>query len=126
MSTKVEEEHANLWTLAFPPIVWAVHFLLSYCTAAVWCAKFAGTSGALGTARIAIAVYTAAALAALLISGARGYRRQSLGNERAPHDRDTPEDRYRFLGYAAMLLSGLSAIAVCYAALVVVFIRSCE
>lgn len=125
MSTKVAEEHANLWTLAFPPLVWAAHFLLSYCTAAVWCAKFA-ENGELGTARVAVAIYTAAALAVLLLSGARGYRKQRLGKVRAPHDRDTPEDRYRFLGYAAMLLSGLSAIAVCYASLVVVFIRSCE
>jgi hypothetical protein len=126
MSTKVDEEHANLWTLAFPPIVWAAHFLLSYCTAAVWCAKFAGEDRGLSTARFAIAIYTAAALAALVLAGYRGYRKQRLGNGRAPHDRDTPEDRYRFLGYAAMLLSGLGALAVCYAALVVVFIRSCE
>ena len=126
MSTRVDEQHANLWTLAFPPIIWAAHFLLSYCTAAVWCAKFAGESGSLGTARVAVAVYTAVALAALLLSGFAGYRKQRLGKVQAPHDRDTAEDRYRFLGYAAMLLSGLSAIAVCYAALVVVFIRSCE
>jgi hypothetical protein len=126
MSTMVDEEHANLWTLAFPPLIWAAHFLLSYCTAAIWCAKYAGASNALGTARLAVFIYTALALVALLLSGLAGYRKQRLGRVRAPHDRDTAEDRYRFLGYAAMLLSGLSAIAVCYAALVVVFIRSCE
>jgi hypothetical protein len=126
MTTKVAEQHASLWTLAFPPIVWAGHFLLSYCTAAVWCAKFSGQDGSLGTARVAVSAYTAAALAALLLSGLSGYRKQRLGAVQAPHDGDSPEDRYRFLGYAAMLLSGLSAIAVCYAALVVVFIRSCE
>lgn len=126
MRAKVDEEHVSLWTLALPPLIWAVHFLLSYCTAAIWCAKFAGQSGSLGTARLAVAVYTAVALAALLFSGLSGYRKHRLHQVPAPHDRDTPEDRYRFLGQATMLLAGLSAIAVCYAALVVVFIRSCH
>lgn len=126
MAAKLDEQHANLWALSLPPIVWAGHFLLSYCTAAVWCAKFAGEDGSLGTARLLVAGYTAAALAALLLLGISGYRKQRLGDAPPPHDGDSVEDRYRFLGHAAMLLSGLSAIAVCYAALVVVFIASCE
>jgi len=43
-----------------------------------------------------------------------------------PHDADTPEDRHRFLGFATLLLSGLSAVAVIYTALVVVVFRSCH
>ena len=39
----------------------------------------------------------------------------SHGNATLPHDDDTPEDRHRFLGFAALLLSALSAVAVIYA-----------
>jgi len=48
-----------------------------------------------------------------------------LGSATLPHDDDTPEDRHRFLGFATLLLSALSAVAVLYAGLVAVFIRSC-
>jgi hypothetical protein len=125
MAPRIDEEHASLWTLAVPPLIWAAHFLLSYWTAAVWCAKFAGLGGTLSSARIAIALYSLLALAALAFTGLRGYRRHRLASKPAPHDDDSPESRYRFMGYAAMLLSGLSAIAVIYAALVVVVIGSC-
>ena len=125
MSTDVQQQQGSLWALAVPPVIWAGHFLLSYCTAAVWCAKFAGADGSLATARIIIAVYTTLALLGLLAAGLRGYRRHRLAGARAPHDADTPEDRYRFMGYATMLLSGLSCIAVIYEALAIVLIRSC-
>ena len=32
----------SLWLLTFGPGIWAVHFLLCYVTAAVWCARVAG------------------------------------------------------------------------------------
>jgi hypothetical protein len=70
-------------------------------------------------------VYTALALAAIGIVGWIGYRRHRFGNADAPHDDDTPEDRHRFLGFATLLLSGLSAVAVIYAALVAVFVERC-
>ncbi|HEX5659263.1 MAG TPA: hypothetical protein VFX59_18845 [Polyangiales bacterium] len=123
--SSVDEEHASLWALAVPPLIWATHFLLSYWTAAVWCAKFADAGGSLALARLAIAVYSALALAALALTGYQGYRRHHLEQRAAPHDEDSPESRYRFMGYAAMLLSGLSAIAIVYATLVVLYIRSC-
>jgi hypothetical protein len=125
MRSKVAEEHASLWALAVPPLIWVGHFLLSYCTAAVWCAKYAGAEGSLATARVAIALYTVVALIGLYMMAWRGYRHHRLGDTRAPHDDDSPEDRYRFMGYAAMLLSGLSAIAVVYASIVAIMIRSC-
>jgi hypothetical protein len=49
----------------------------------------------------------------------------TLGHAALPHDDDTPEDRQRFLGFATLLLSVLSAVAVIYAAAVVVFIERC-
>ena len=125
MANDVSEEKDSLWMIAAAPTIWAVHLLVSYATAAVWCAKVAGPGGPLGTARIAIFVYTAVSLVAIGLVGVRGFRRHRLGSSPPPHDADTRADRHRFLGYATLLLAGLSAIAVVYGTLPAVFIRSC-
>jgi hypothetical protein len=124
--TQTAEQHQSLWLLTASPLIWAGHFLLCYITAAIWCAKMVGPGGSLSTVRVAIAVYTALALAGIGIIGWTGYRRHSYGNAALPHDLDTPEDRHRFLGFATLLLSGLSAVATLYASLVAVFIGSCH
>lgn len=126
MATRLPEEKDSLWLLTASPIVWAAHFLLCYGTAAVWCAKVAGPSGSLATTRLAILIYTSVALGIIFVIGAIGFRKHSLGGAAAPHDDDTPEDRHRFLGFATLLLSSLSAVAVVYAGLVAWFIRSCD
>ncbi len=118
-------KNESLWFLIAAPTLWGVHFLLCYATASVWCAKVVGPGGSLATARMTIAVYTALALIAIGIIGWVGYRRHSLGAAELPHDDDTPEDRRRFLGFATLLLSSLSAVAVIYAALVTVFVERC-
>jgi hypothetical protein len=123
--TKLHEENESLWFLVASPVIWAAHFLLCYTTAAVWCAKVVGLGGPLDSARIAIGVYTALALAAIGIIGWIGHHRHGFGQANRPHDDDTPEDRHRFLGFATLLLSALSAMAVVYAAIVAVFVRSC-
>lgn len=125
MTTELPEKEESLWVLALSPTLWAVHFLLSYGTAAVWCAKVAGESGSLFGARIAIAVYTALGLLGVFVVGLRGFRRHRFAGSPLPHDADTPEDRHRFLGFATLLLSGLSAIAIVYSALAAVFVGSC-
>jgi hypothetical protein len=114
----------SLWQLAAAPLMWAGHLMLSYCTGAIWCAKFPG--GDFVVVRLAIAAYTALALAAIAVVGIAGYRKHRLGGASAPHDDDSPEDRQRFLGFATLLLAGLSAIAVAYAGLVGVFVRRCH
>jgi hypothetical protein len=119
------EKNQRLWLLTASPVIWAAHFLLSYGTASVWCAKVAGPGDSLGGVRVAIAIYTVVALAGIGIIGWVGYRRHSHGDASVPHDDDTPEDRHRFLGFSTLLLSALSAVAVLYAALVVVFFRDC-
>jgi len=48
------------------------------------------------------------------------------GTEATTHDLDTPEDRHRFLGFATLLLSGLSAVAVLYAAFAATFFDTCR
>lgn len=120
------EKHESLWTLAAAPLVWLGHFLLSYGLAAVWCARFAGEDGSLRPVRLAIAALTLVALLLLAWVGARAWRRHRLLQGRAPHARDTALDRHRFLGFAVVLLCSLSAVAVGYSAMVVVFVRSCH
>ena len=125
MRNDVAERNLELWMLAASPATWALHFMACYLTAAIWCAKVGRIANVQPTLVTAIGVYTAIALLAIVMIGARGWRRHRLGGEPPPHDDDTPEDRHRFLGWATFLLSALSAIAVCYSALVAVFLRSC-
>jgi hypothetical protein len=124
--TGVAEKNQSLWLLTVSPVIWAAHFLLSYITASVWCAKVADPDNSFWSVRVAIIVYTVVALAGIVVTGYVGYRRHSYGAASLPHDDDTPEDRHRFLGFSTLLLSALSAVAVLYAALVVVFFRSCH
>jgi hypothetical protein len=126
MNTDLREERESLWRLVAPPAIWAAHLLLSYCTAAIYCEKVAEHDGSLGPVRIAIAIYTAVGLAGIGYFGIHGYRRHRYGDSTLPHDFDSPEDRHRFLGFATLLLSGLSAVAVLWQALPAVFTGSCR
>jgi len=127
-------DKGSLWLLTIAPTIWAMHLLLSYITAAVWCAKFAGPAGSLGSVRTAVAWYTALALIGIAFVGWEGFRRHSYisagqrrgGTEASTHDLDSPEDRHRFLGFATLLLAGISAVAVLYAALSATFFETCR
>jgi hypothetical protein len=121
----------SLWVFTASPGIWAVHFMLCYATAAVWCAKQPTALASLSTVRFTMAIYTALALAAIAVVGSVGWRAYRSGPIRprdgdSPHDADTVEDRHRFMGFATVLLSGLSALAVVYAALAAVFIETCQ
>lgn len=120
------ERPSYLALLAASPTVWAAHFLLSYCTAAIWCEKVASAGGSLGAAGVAIWIFTALALAAIAAIGWHAWRRHRYGDAELPHDFASPEDRHRFLGFACALLSGLSAVAVLYSALAVALVGSCR
>jgi hypothetical protein len=123
---RLSEEKESLWRLIVSPTIWAVHFMLCYITAAVWCAKFAPRFGSLEPVRWAIAIYTVMALSGIAWNGWDGLRRHRFGSESLPHDFDTPGDRHRFLGFATVLLAGLSAVATLFAATVVVFFEDCR
>lgn len=116
------ESAQSLWPLVFGPAIWMLHFLLSYVTAAVWCAK---SGGSLGAVRSAVAVYTLLALAAIGFAARSGWRRYRCGGA-APHDRDSAAGRHGFLGFTALLLCGLSFVATLYVALPILFIGSCR
>ena len=120
------EERQSLWLLAAAPTIWALHFLLCYITAAIWCEKMAGPEGRLGAARTAIWIYSIAALAAINWIGWIGYKKHTYGGGETPHDDDTPEDRHRFLGFSTLLLSGLSLIGVIFETLVLAFFWNCD
>lgn len=134
-------DNDSLWLLTIAPAIWAAHLMLSYATAAVWCARFAPPDASLGAIRTAIAWYTVVAIAAIAAIGFEGFRRHrhtstalgtgpsgalgTGGTEATTHDLDTPEDRHRFLGFATLLLSGLSAVAVLYVALSASMFENC-
>jgi hypothetical protein len=116
----------GLWLLTIAPTIWAAHLLLCYITAAIWCAKFIPPGGSLGSVRTAITWYSATALAGIAATGWEGFRRHSYGTETTTHDLDSAEDRHRFLGFATLLLAGLSAVGVLYAALAATFFETCR
>lgn len=119
-------DHYSLWLLTVAPAIWAAHLLLCYITAAVWCAKFVEPGGALGGVRTAIGWYTVVALAGIGGVGWEGLRRHRHGAEATTHDLDSAEDRHRFVGFATLLLSGLGALGVLYAALAATFFETCR
>jgi hypothetical protein len=124
---ELPETSLHLWLLAAPPAIWTAHLLLCYVTAAIWCARVAGPDGALGVVRTLILVYTATALVGITVIGWDGYRRHRHGGtETVPHDFDSAEDRHRFLGFATLLLAGLSAVATVYVAIAALFFESCR
>ena len=116
----------TLWLLTISPIIWAAHLLLSYVTAAIGCGRFFAPGDALDGVLTGIALYTVVALAGIAFVGWEGFRRHRHGTEATTHDLDSAEDRHRFLGFATLLLSGLSALAVGYVALAVTFFDTCR
>ena len=124
--TVLPESRASLWLLTAGPATWAVHFLLSYVTAAIWCAKAATEAAPLGAARIALVAYTVVALVAIAALGWRSWRQHRWGEAELPHDAASAGDRHRFLGFATLLLCGLGFVAVLYSAMAIVFVGSCR
>jgi hypothetical protein len=121
----VHERRQSLWLLTVSPVIWALHFLVSYLGAALWCGPLQAHGGGAVPLQMAVAGTALIALAGIGITGRAGWRKHSYGSETPPHDEDTPEDRHRFLGFATVLLSALSAIATVYVALSVLLIGSC-
>jgi hypothetical protein len=123
---QLPETKDSLWLLVFGPAIWALHFLLSYVTAAVYCAKLWQPGQGLTPVQVAVAVYTALALIGIGITGWRGYRQHRFGTATAPHDFATAADRHRFLGFSTLLLCGLSSVATLYVALAAALVGSCH
>jgi hypothetical protein len=123
---KTDETRESLWWLIISPLIWALHFLLSYATVAIWCAKAADAGGPLGGARVAVFGYTIVALAGVLAMCRWSYRRHNFGVAAAPHDFDSPEGRHGFMGFAGLLLSLLSLVAILYLVVPLLFLETCR
>lgn len=126
------EDRQSLWLLVISPSIWAAHFLTSYIWAAVWCGAADHRGGGLGPLRVGIVALAVVSLIGIGLTGRLAWRKHThpgsgsaQGSNDPPHEADTAEDRHRFLGWATVLLSALSAIATVYVALSVLFIRSC-
>ena len=118
---------ASLVRMVVSPTIWAVHFLLCYVVAAVYCAKIGAPAADLAPVRVWVAFVTLIALAGIAASGVHAARRGRFdASIRVPHDAATIEERRHFLAYATILLSGLSFVATLYVAMAAVFVETCR
>ena len=119
------KEVESLWTLFTAPVVWALHFLFCYVGAAVFCEKPGFLGFDFDSLRIVIAIATALSLAMIVLSAVLAWRQWGFGTGDPPHDDPTRRDRLLFQGYATLLLSGLSFVAIVFTALPALFITGC-
>jgi hypothetical protein len=121
----VPKQVDTLWTLFTAPVVWALHFLTCYIGAAIYCAKPNLFGVGFEVVRLGIAATTFLALAAISVSAWLAWRQWGFGSNDPPHDDPTRHDRMLFQGFATLLLSGLSFVAVIYVALPALFVMEC-
>lgn len=122
----VPRQIESLWTLFTAPTIWAVHFLVCYVGAAVYCAKRDLLAYDFTIVRSGIGIVTAVALLGILASGWLAWRQWGFGTADPPHDRADADDRARFQGFATLLLSALSFVAVVFTALPALMISECN
>jgi hypothetical protein len=122
----LHDRETSLWFLVAGPTIWAVHFLVSYISAAIYCAKVPPPHD-MDVVQSIVAAATLAALGAIVLAGWLAARKWQLGIRGwRDHTGSTLEDRQRFLGHASWLLNGLSAVATLYVALPAIFAASCS
>lgn len=125
MASRLRHRETSLWFLIAGPAIWSAHFLVSYVTAAIYCAKAAPPHD-MDPVQGVIAVATVAALAAIGVAGWLAARKWRIGLRGwTEHKRSTLDDRQRFMGHATWLLCALSAVATIYVALPAIFAASC-
>lgn len=127
MTRRRHESGTDLWRAIAAPVIWAAHFLFCYVYAAIWCEK-AGRGADLAPVERATAIATILALAgigAIALSLWR-VRARSLTDDDFEFEHNSPEERHRFLSHVALMLCVLSAVAVAYVAIPVVWLSSCR
>jgi len=122
---RVQRWNPNLWALALPPTVWALHFLLCYGVAAVRCAKSVPLDS-IDDVRGFIAAATAVALLLVLGSGYVAWAQSRIPGDPPPHQDSSDEDRSRFVAVSTLLLAALSAVAIIFTALPAIVFRDCR
>ena len=119
-------DEGSLWIMIAAPSVWALHFLLAYWGAAVWCAKIPERTEDVLAVRLGVGVLTVVALAVvawLARKAVRSYQGRLLIREQLTEPSE-PE-RTRFLGHATLLLCSLSAAAIIFDAMPALVFDSC-
>jgi hypothetical protein len=122
----IPKDVESLWTLFTAPTIWALHFLVCYVTAAVFCAKAGATPFSFEAMRLALCAVTLVALSGIVLSAYLAWRQWGFGSGDPPHDEPTRKDRLLFQGFATLLLSGLSFVAVLFVAVPLAFIEACQ
>ncbi|MCB2053929.1 MAG: hypothetical protein KDE35_06780 [Geminicoccaceae bacterium] len=134
MSTGAKEElrrtsgsGTDLWNVVQPPTIWAVHFLISYLAAAILCAR-ADRTAPLDPVFWTVMTATAVALMLIALVVLRLWRVEKFStvDEDLEFERNTPEERHRFLAHVSLMLSVLSAVGVLYVAMPVLLIDTCR
>lgn len=124
------EESESLVRITLAPALWALHFVASYATTAVYCAKW-GRSVDLTWLRVGGAISTVVVLALIAWLGWRAWKQWDMSQGRTAREFvedlvEEEEGRHEFLGHAALLLAIISFIGVVYTALPVALIGSCR
>ena len=130
VTSEVERETGagtDLWSVIIAPTIWALHFLVCYCGAAIYCQKF-GRDAELGNIRMLVIGATVVALLGIGLSTLRLWRvrGRSLTDNDFEYEHDTPEERHRFLSHIALMLCVLSAVAVIYVTIPMLYLSSCR
>jgi hypothetical protein len=117
----------DLWQVIFAPVIWALHFLFCYVYGAVYCAK-AGRDASLEGPTVVIIGATVLALLLIGLSTLKLWRvrGRSLTDNDFEFEHNTAEERHRFLSHVALMLCVLSAIAVLYVAIPMLYLTSCR
>jgi hypothetical protein len=130
VNSEVERETGSgtdLWSVVISPSIWALHFLVCYAGAAIYCEKL-GRDAELGDIRVLVLGATAVALAGIGLSTFRLWRvrGRSLTDNDFEYEHDTPEERHRFLSHVALMLCVLSAVAVLYVTIPMLYLSTCR
>lgn len=117
----------DLWRVIAAPIVWAVHFLFCYVYAAIYCEKM-GRAASLDQPTFVIVGATIVALALIAVSTHHLWRvrGRSLTDNDFEFEHNTPEERHRFLSHVALMLCVLSAVAVLYVTIPMLYLSTCR
>lgn len=117
----------DLWSVIIAPTIWALHFLACYVVAAIYCEKI-GREAPLGDIRALVLIVTIIALGAIAWLGVKLWKvhARSLTDNDFEYEHNTPEERHRFLSHVALMLCVLSAVAVIYVTIPMLYLESCR